>query len=280
MPSTATRVTLLLLSLCLQVGASRAATDFLIETDRGRTEGMFSSKPVRQRAILMKPDIAGDTALLIFRGAPGYANIQTVEDKIRNMPNFIRPNLPLFMRARIAVVLMDCPTDQQGSPGFLPTNCLDNYRASTEHADDVRSVMAKLREDHGFTRFFVLGHSAGTMSSRWLGKNLGTEIAGSIHSATMNNPGQRVWYTGRNFPYRDISAPLLHVHHESDACEQTQYGFARGYAGDRLVTVRGGRPEGDPCATHYHSYVGREEGVSKAIIEWIASGKIVPLVGE
>jgi hypothetical protein len=275
-----TRVTLLLLSLGLQAGASWAAIDLLIETDRGRTEGMFSSKPVRQRAILMKPDIAGDTALLIFRGAPGYANIQTVADKMRNLPNFIRPNLPLFMRARIAVVIIDCPTDQQGAPGFYPTSCLDNYRSSAEHADDVRSVMAKLRNDHGFTRFFLLGHSAGTMSSRWLGKNLGTEIAGSIHSATMNNPGQRVWYTGRNFPYRDIAAPVLHVHHESDACEQTQYGIAKDYAGERLVTVRGGRPEGDPCATHYHSYVGREEVVCKAIIEWIVTGKIMPLVGE
>lgn len=275
-----TRVILLLLSLVLQAGASRAATDVLIDIDRGRTEGMFSSKPVRQRAILMKPDIAGDAALLVFRGAPGYGNIQTVADKIRNTPNFIRPGLPLFMRARIAVVIMDCPTDQQGASGFIPTSCLDSYRASTEHADDVRSVMARLRQDHGITRIFLLGHSAGTMSSRWLAKNLGMEIAGSIHSATMNNPGPRVWDTGRNFPYRDIAAPVLHVHHESDACEQTRYDLARAYAGDRLVTVRGGRPEGDPCATHYHSYVGREEAVSKAIIEWIVTGGIVPLVSE
>lgn len=274
------RTTLLLLLLALQAGPSLAATDVLIDIDRGRTEGIFSSKPVRQRAILMKPDIAGDTALLIFRGAPGYGNIQSVADKIRNTPNFIRPGLPLFMRARVAVVIMDCPTDQQGSPGFYPTSCLDGYRSSIEHADDVRAVMATLRMDHGITRFFLLGHSAGTMSSRWLAKNLGREIAGSIHSATMNNPGPRVWDTGRNFPYRDIAAPVLHVHHEADACDQTRYDLARAYAGDRLVSVRGGRPEGDACSTHYHSYVGREEGVSKAILEWIVNDRIVSLVGD
>ncbi len=260
-----------------------AQTDVLIEVDRGRTEGVFSSKPVFQRAILTKPDIPSDTALLMFRGAPGYARIESVKDKFRgNTPNFISPHIRLFMQAGIALVIMDCPTDQWGEPGFYPTNCLDNYRYSAQHADDVRSIMAKLRQDHGYSKLYLIGHSAGSVSSRWLAKRLGNEIAGSIHSASINadrRPGTP-WSSVMGFPYRDITAPVLHLHHENDGCSYTQHRVTKNYAGDRLITVRGGNPTGDPCALHYHSYQGREEAVSTAIINWIKTGKVESIAGE
>lgn len=265
------------------VGLAHAQTDVLIEVDRGRTEGIFWSKPVFQRAILMKPKAPSDTALMLFRGAPGYARIESIKDKFRgNTPNFISPHVRLFMQAGIALVIMDCPTDQWGEPGFYPTNCLDDYRSSAQHADDVRSAMAVLRQDHGYSKFYVLGHSAGSVSSRWLAKHLGDELAGSIHSASINaeRPPRSPWHSVMGFPYKDISAPVLHLHHESDACSYTQHGVTRSYAGDRLTTVRGGNPSGDPCALHYHSYQGQEEAVSKAIIHWIKTGKVVPVVGE
>ena len=169
-----------------------------------------------------------------------------------------------------------------GAPGFYPTNCLDNYRFSAQHADDVRSIMARFREDHGYAKLYILGHSAGSVSSRWLAKNLGNEIAGSIHSASINaerRPGTP-WHSGMNFPYRDIAAPVLHLHHENDACAYTQHRAAKDYAGERLTTVRGGNPNGDPCVFHYHSYEGREEVVSMAIINWIKTGKVEPLIGD
>lgn len=260
-------------------------TDVLIEVDRGRTEGVFSSKPVFQRAILAKPNIPSDTALLLFRGAPGYGRIESVKDKFArgNVPNFIRPHVPQFMQAGIALVVMDCPTDQWGVQQFVPTNCLDNYRTSRQHADDVRSVIDVLKKEHGVSKIFLIGHSAGSVSSRWLGKNLGNEIAGSIHSASINanrNPGAP-WSSVMNFPYKDIAAPVLHLHHENDGCSYTQHRVTKDYAGDRLTTVRGGSPATtDPCALHYHSYEGREEAASSAIINWIKTGKVEPVVGE
>jgi hypothetical protein len=55
----------------------------------------------------------------------------------------------------------------------------------------------------------------------------------------------------------------------------------KGYAGENLLTVRGGIPEGDPCgAAHLHGYQGREEVVVKAIIAWIKTGKTERVVGE
>lgn len=259
-------------------GSLHAQTDHLVSFDTGRTAG---GAPVQMRAILSKPAKATDTAVLFFRGVPGYARIQGVTDRNRNLLPFMRASLPLFLQAGLALVIMDCPTDQWGSPGdILPSACLDDYRSSKTHVDDVRGVMARLREEHGITRFYLLGHSQGTISSRWLALNLGSEIAGSVHSAAVNVANPKGQYASvRNFPYERILTPMLHVHHEQDACRGTPYAIVKAYAGNRLTTVRGGNPQGDPCGgQHLHSYMGMEEPVGRAIVQWIRSGTLQALV--
>src|SRR5262245_22303614 len=154
------------------VSLAEAQTDVLIEIDRGRTQGLFTKSPVFQRAILAKPVNPTDTALLLFRGDPGIAWIKSTGDKQRNLPPFIRMNQRILANEGIALVVMDCPTDQWGSQGPAPTSCYDSYRSSKEHADDVRSVIARLRDEHGYSKIYVMGHSIGTISSRWLARNL------------------------------------------------------------------------------------------------------------
>ncbi len=261
---------------------AHAQTDVLIEIDRGRTEGIFTRTPVYQRAILTKPAGPADTALLFFRGFPGIGRIESVKDKLRNLIGFMRLNQQLLYEAGIALVIVDCPTDQWGSPAPYPTTCLDNYRSSPEHADDVRSVIARLRNEHGYSKFYVMGHSMGTISSRWLAKNLGKEIDGSIHSAAMNGSNPRGFASSVSaISYNTIAAPVLHVHNENDACRSTPYAPVKQYARDNLVTVRGGIPEGDPCGgTHLHSHQGREEIVVNAIVKWIKTRQVDALVGE
>lgn len=261
---------------------AHAQTDVLIEIDRGRTEGIFTKSPVFQRAILAKPAKPTDTALLYFRGYPGIARIQSVADKQGNLQPFMRMNQRIFAEEGIALVIMDCPTDQWSAPGPYVTSCLDSYRSSKEHADDVRSVIARLRDEHGYSKIFVMGHSFGTISSRWLAKNLGSEIDGSIHSASMNGRNPQGFANSLSrFSYDTIAAPILHVHNENDACQHTPYSIVKEYAGENLVTVRGGVPKGDPCGgTHLHSYQGREEIVIRSIISWIKTKKVDRVIGE
>ena len=266
----------------LCISFAHAQDGVLIDIDRGRTEGIFTKTAVFQRAILLKPDKPTDTAVLFFRGYPGIARIQSAADTQRNLPPFMKMNQQIFLDEGIALVIMDCPTDQWGAPGPYPIRCHDSYRSSQEHADDVRSVMAKLRDEHGLSRFYVLGHSMGTISSRWLAKNLGNEIAGSIHSASINGANSSGYGNSfSGFPYNTIVAPVLHVHNENDACRGTPYAFVQEYAGENLVTVRGGIPEGDPCGGgHLHSHQGREEIVVRSIVGWIKTKKVDRLIGE
>ena len=265
------------------ISLAHAQTDVLIEIDRGRTEGIFTKSSVFQRAILARPAKPTDTALLYFRGYPGIARIQSAADKQRNLQPFMRMNQHIFAEEGIALVIMDCPTDQWGaSSGPRLTGCLDSYRSSKEHADDVRSVIAKLRDEYGFSKIYVMGHSMGTISSRWLAKNLGNEINGSIHSSSMNGTN-RLGYANSlsGFSYGTIAAPVLHVHNENDACPHTPYSIVKEYAGENLVTVRGGVPEGDPCGGgHLHSHQGREELVVRSIISWIKTKKVDRVIGE
>jgi hypothetical protein len=127
-----------------------------------------------------------------------------------------------------------------------------------------------------------MGHSMGTVSSRWLAKNLGNEISGSIHSGSMNGSNPQGFGNSLfGFSYDSIAAPVLHVHNENDACPYTPYRIVKGYAGENLVTVRGGVAEGDPCGgAHLHSYQGREELVVRSIISWIKTKKVDRVVGE
>ena len=269
------RAGLALIVLLVPCGRALAQTDVLIEIDRGRTEGIVNKTPVYQRAILSKPAQATDTALLFFRGNPGITRIRSVDDKTRNYLPFMRMNLQLFLNENIALVLMDCPTDRWN-------DCPESYRLSAEHADDVRSVMRVLKEQHGITQFYVMGHSMGAASSRGLAKSLGSEIAGSIHSSAMNVAARNGFGVSfANFPYDALPAPQLHIHNENDACRSTPYAAVKAYAGANLTTVKGGTASGDPCGGgHLHSHQGREAVVVKAIIAWIRAKRVDSFIGE
>lgn len=269
---------------CLNSAIAQTMTPILIEADVGRETGVFSKSPVIQRAILLKPSVPSDTALLFYRGWSGIANIKSENDWKRNL-NYLQNNTDLFAQAGIALVVMDCPSDENKvAQGNTPLACNDDYRSSIKHADDVRKIMAVLKEKYGITKFFIMGHSYGTISSKWLAKNLGNEIQGSIHSAakTVASPRMRVYgYSAESFDMSSLKAPALNIHHGDDQCIYTPYSTVLAYSKNNLITVKGGIPNGDVCGGgHYHSYEGREEVSSKAIIQWIKTGQVQSSIGE
>lgn len=276
-----------LLSFLLAAFSVCAQTETLLEMDAGRTmSDAGGAVPVLQRAILTMPTVPADTALLYFRGNPGYMLIKSLRDKQRNL-GWVGKGEAQLMQAGIALVQVDCPTDQWGdSPRPPATRCLGDYRSSQQHADDVRRLMAQLKAQHGLKNFYILGHSIGTISSRWLAINLGKdEIAGSIHSSAVNSFAPQMYALEgelpREFPVKSAGAPLLNVHNERDACRGTPYNYVSGYSKDNLVTVRGGIPEGDPCGGgNLHSHQGREAVVVNAIIRWIKTKQVDQYIGQ
>jgi len=256
----------------------------LLEAQAGRETGVFSKSPVVQRAILLRPSTQTDIALLFYRGWSGIANIKTENDWHRNL-NFLKNNTSLFAQAGIALVVMDCPSDENSvGAGNTPQGCSDDYRSSKKHPEDVRKILSVLKEKYGINHFFVMGHSYGAVSSKWLARNLGTEIQGSIHSAaqTVASPRMRAYgYSAESFDMSSIKAPVLNIHHGDDQCIYTPYSTVLAYSKNNLTTVKGGAPNGDVCGGgHYHSFEGREEASSKAIIQWIKTGQVQSSVGD
>ena len=87
---------------CFNTATAQTMTPILIEADAGRESGVFSKTPVVQRAILLKPSIPSDTALLFYRGWSGIANIKTENDWKRNL-NYLQNNTELFAQAGIKI---------------------------------------------------------------------------------------------------------------------------------------------------------------------------------
>jgi hypothetical protein len=265
------------LTMCCAATYGQSAKSELIQIDVGRTEGVLTKSPVYMRAIALssatKP--APDTALLVFRGWPGVAQIEDAGDwKLRGNLNFLLKAVDQVMDQDIALVVMDCPTDQWGINGRNPLRCNDAYRESEQHANDVRGVMAHLRQKMGIKKIFILGHSYGAISSRWLAINLGTEISGSIHSASMTGPASSTYAQYGNSFYRiDMSkatAPYTYLHNVDDQCSGTSYTTIKSIAGEKLIEIQGGGTTGDPCGgKHHHSYEDREFDAAKAVVTWI-----------
>ena len=271
------RILLLAATLLAALPARAQVPDTLVEVERPRT---WRGAPVVQRALLAKPSAAATTALLWFRGKPGIVRID--RSTVRH-PHLgpLRQHQRLLFQAGIALVVVDCPSDQLEPTHAWSDGCDDEYRESAQHAEDVRALISALRGQHGLERFFIMGHSKGTMSSRWLAVHLGNEIAGSIHSAAIN-VNTKVITRGHAAAgaIPRIATPMLHIHHERDGCVATPYAIVARYAKDNLVTVRGGTPSGDPCGgMHHHSHGGREEAVVRAVVDWITAGKVTPVAG-
>ena len=139
-----------LLSFLLAAFSVRAQTETLNGMDAGRTMSEAGGAvPVLQRAILTMPAVPTDTALLYFRGNPGYMLIKSLRDKQRNL-GWVGKGEAQLMQAGIALVPVDCPTDQWGdSRRPPPTRCLGDYRSWQKNADTGRWRMRQLKAQHG-----------------------------------------------------------------------------------------------------------------------------------
>ncbi|MGE5492625.1 MAG: alpha/beta hydrolase [Actinomycetota bacterium] len=221
-------------------------------------------------------------AVLLFAGYPGVLRIR---EENGNIAYDLRGNF--LMRARrhlindaISTVMVDCPRDQWRS-------CDDVYRSSDQHAHDVGEVIAKVKQDYGFQKVYVMGTSYGTVSSSFLALKLGDSLTGAIHTATFTDPavsrnkgqGLALW----NFDWKSIKMDQLFVHHKDDACTLTRYGSILARKGAiPLITVRGSRDSrGDVCEAYSaHGFVGREAATMGAIADWITTRTLTDTVGE
>ena len=279
------RLMLVFVVLCL--APFGALAQVLLESDTGRTEGFFTKKSVYQRAIMLPAAEKSDTAVLFYPGSPGIVWMEP--NSTYYPPGFNTPISPYtFQTNNISLIMMDCPTDEWGEKSYYqpPTGCDDTYRKSERHAEDARLIIKKLKTEFNITKIYLMGHSHGTISVKWLGRALGNEIDGVINSGASTVGYRGAWsryaWSVVNFDMKSIKVPALNVHHEKDGCEFSPYSTVLDYSTNNLITVRGGIASGDPCRSKssYHSYGGLSDIVSRAIINWIKTREVPQFIGD
>ncbi len=253
-------------------------------TTRPRLRPAFHAVPadrpdVTMNIALLEPSQPVTRALLVVPGTPGSEGriiIQNAMDVYNGKLQYLAQNADVFDQAGIALVAMGCPTDQWALFGG---KCDDDYRSSPQYVSDASKVMAFLRSQYGVQEFWIFGHSSGGISSRWLALKMPDQLKGAIHSSAMNGTAGNLARTMLNFDMGAVQIPMLHIAHEQDQCPSTLYAPVTRYAKDNLVTVRGGGQSGPVCGgSNRHSFEGRQRGVSRAIVQWINTGKVQPVV--
>jgi len=235
--------------------------------------------------VLFNTDMPRKNAIVFFRGWPGIANLKAANDGNKNLSIF-RLSLSMLNEAGIALVIVDCPSDQNFlDPKFdFPLKCDDEFRSSETHTNDIRLLIEKLRHKYKIEKIFIMGHSYGTISSKWLALNLKNLISGSIHSASQTRGDTKVFRYGissSRINLDKITTPVLHIHHHDDECKVSPYDTVKNYSKNNLITVYGGGTTGDPCGSmHHHSYENKRSDVVKAIIKWTQSGLVIASIGK
>jgi hypothetical protein len=137
---------------------------------------------------------------------------------------------------------------------------------ATSTPDRMMAIVRDLRSRYGNIAIYVVGTSRSTEATMALAKSLDGQVAGFVHSSSMNAIG--------GFDPRGARSRNLIVLHVKDACRATNPSNGRASHqkyGTELIEMDGGKSTGDDCEAYaYHGYNGIEKDTVDQIKAWIA----------
>jgi len=234
-------------------------------------EEIATGRPgVTQPFYLVRPAGPPVASLILFPGGEGVVGFTGAPPFPRG-GNFLVRNRQRFAEHGFLVAVVDVPSDLAAGYG--------HFRIAAEHARDIGAVAAALRR-HADVPVWAVGTSRGTVSAANAAWRLGgAGIDGLVLSSTVsrrpNHTPLSVWEGGLT----RVTVPTLVVAHESDACESTPPGDARGLAAavkaarTGVLFFTGGASGGTrtlSCGAFVaHGFGGLDEDVVQAIAAWI-----------
>ena len=251
----------LLLAAALPAPAARAA-DEEVRTNPARPGDTDSFLLVRPAG----PPVA---SVIIFAGGDG--NLAMTANGIAQLQgNFLVRTRMRWVREGFVVAILDRPSDRK--------NGLWNFRTTSEHAADVKQVIAAMREV-AKVPVWLVGTSMGTLSAANAAARLpdgGPD--GIVLTSSVTEPSKLSYETVRHAGLGDVRVPTLVVHHKDDGCRASPYAAAPDIVAalkrapvKELMAFEGGSPPiSAPCeAKAQHGYLGIEGEVIAAIAAWI-----------
>ena len=229
------------------------------------------SRPgVTQSFLLVRPPERATATVVLFAGGNGALHLGS--GRLGLAGNFVVRNRARFAEHGLLVAVVDTPSDRPAG--------LDGFRTTAAHADDLRAVIAALREEAAVPVWLV-GTSMGTVSAANAAARLRTGGPdGIVLSSTVTRQGRERPESIGDVRMKDIHVTTLVVHHRQDACRATPYadtvGLMRDLAGaprrELLTFEGGGTPQSGPCEGRAaHGYFGLDAEVVAAIAKWITT---------
>ena len=227
---------------------------------------------VTQSFILLRPSETPVASVILFAGGNGALGLGPDGRMASLGGNFLVRNRARFAEAHgFMVAVPDAPSDHADG--------LSRFRASREHAEDIRALIATLRATAP-APVWLIGTSMGTVSAANGAARLSRESGpdGLVLTSTITRWNKREGESVSDVKLRDIAIPTLVVHHREDACPFTPFADIPGLVRDlskaprrELIAFEGGAPpQSGPCeARAAHGYLGLDAQVVKAIADWI-----------
>jgi len=140
---------------------------------------------------------------------------------------------------------------------------------ATTSPDRILAIVRDLYRRYGNIAIYVIGTSRSTESTMALTKPLDGQVAGFVHTSSMNAIS--------GLDPRTLRSRQLIVSHRLDACKVTRPSngaASHGKYGTEYFEMEGGTSVGDDCeAQAYHGYNGIEARTIDKIKAWILAGK-------
>jgi hypothetical protein len=223
---------------------------------------------VMQPFWVMTPPATPVASIILFTGGNGV--LGSGRRTALHSNNFLIRSREKFAAAGFLVASVDAPSDHADG--------LDTFRSSAEHATDIASVIAYLRQ-RAAVPVWLIGTSKGTISAANAAARLKSGGAdGLVLTSSMAVQTRRVASMNATVDVAVITLPTLFVHNKEDACPACAFSAVPALM-DRftnarkkaLIAVSGGSPpESEPCeALSRHGYLGIEDEVVSDIVRWI-----------
>ena len=140
---------------------------------------------------------------------------------------------------------------------------------ATTTSDRILAIVQDLEKRYGGIAIYVIGTSKSTEATMVLAKSLDGQVAGFVHSSSMNAIS--------SFDPRGLKSRNLIVLHRQDACRVTSPSAgvsSHNKYGTELIEMEGGKSTGDDCEAYaHHGYYGIERETVDKMKAWILAGK-------
>jgi hypothetical protein len=232
--------------LLLVVSLGLNANFALAMDDRAVTAKPYDGEPLRY--VLTNEGAQPKYAVILMPGGVGRLGLPATD-----VPVGLKLSDNFLIRSRRLFV----------DPQFVAAST-----SATTTPGKIMAIVADLESRYGKLKVYVIGTSRSTESTMALSKPLDGQVAGFVHTSSMNAIS--------GFDTRGAKSRHLIVFHNRDTCRATRTTNAQTAAknnGIELIVMDGGKSVDDDCeAWAYHGYNGIEKETVDKIKGWILAG--------